>query len=380
MAGSSRAWFVDRYGGPERLVLRERPDPVPGPGEVLVKTAAIALNFADLFVRAGVYPRTPMPPFVPGMEISGTIEAVGDGVTDLDTGQQVVAVPLFGGHAEKVAVPAAWVFPLPDGVDLVAAAAMPVAFLTAWYALARAEVGAGDRVVVTAAAGGVGTALLQLLPLRSAKTLALVGSESKFALCRELGALDAGLYSSAGTLLDRHFGGRTDVVVDAIGGKLFRSLWRRLDRGGRYALYGFATAAGPGGVAALAPPRSRPPSRPLWIPPRGGPRRSRPPRRRARAPRDGPPRPLPLRRDLPHADRLQPVSPPVENRRAPPGRQGPLRPLESRPHPPHPPAPLRLRPPPRRTPRPRQPLHHRQSGDRGWPGNRLTPSGSVITM
>lgn len=252
MAGSSRAWFVDRYGGPERLVLRERPDPVPGPGEVLVRTAAIALNFADLFVRAGVYPHTPKPPFVPGMEISGTIEAVGDGVTDLDTGQRVVAVPLFGGHAEMVAVPVAWVFPLPDGVDLVEASAMPVAFLTAWYALARAEVGAGDRVVITAAAGGVGTALLQLLVLRNAKALALAGSESKFALCRELGALNAGLYTCAGALLDRHFAGRADVVIDAIGGKIFRTLWRRLDRGGRYALYGFAAAASPGGVARLA--------------------------------------------------------------------------------------------------------------------------------
>src|SRR6476660_10582254 len=214
----SRAWFVDRYGGPARLVLRERPDPGPGPGEVLVRTAAIGLNFADLFVRAGVYPRTPRPPFVPGMEISGTVEAAGEGVTDLRTGQRVVAVPLFGGHAERVAMPAAWVFPLPEDVDLVEAAAMPVAFLTAWYALARAEVGAGDRVVVTAAAGGVGTALLQMLSLRGAKALALVGSESKFALCRELGALDAGLYASAGPLLDRHFDGRADVVIDAIGG------------------------------------------------------------------------------------------------------------------------------------------------------------------
>jgi len=252
---TSRAWFVDHYGGPERLLLRERPDPVPAPNEVLVKTAAIALNFADLFVRAGVYPRTPKPPFVPGMEISGTIEAVGEGVADFHPGQRVVAVPLFGGHAERVAVSTARVFPLPDGVDLVDAAAMPVAFLTAWYALARAEVGAGDRVVVTAAAGGVGTALLQLLVLRNARALALVGSESKFALCRELGAIDAGLYASAGPLLDRRFAGRADVVIDAIGGKIFRALWRRLERGGRYALYGFAAAAGPRGIARLAAAR-----------------------------------------------------------------------------------------------------------------------------
>jgi NADPH2:quinone reductase len=251
MAGTSRAWFVDRYGGPERLTLRERPDPVPGPEEVLIRTAAIGLNFADLFVRAGVYPNTPRAPMVPGMEISGTIEAVGEGAGEFAPGQRVVGVPLFGGHAEKVVVAAARVFPLPDGVDLVEAAAMPVVFLTAWYCLARAEVGAGDRVVVTAAAGGVGSALLQLLATRGAKALALAGSDSKFALCRQLGALDAGLYGSARELLDRNFGGRTDVVLDAIGGKLFRTLWRRLDRGGRYVLYGFAAASGPSGIAKL---------------------------------------------------------------------------------------------------------------------------------
>ena len=258
MASTSRAWFVDRYGGPEQLQLRTRIDPAPGPGEVLVRTAAIGLNFADLFVRAGAYPRTPRPPFVPGMEISGTVEALGEGVevaAALSPGRPVVAVPLFGGHAEKVVVPAARVFPLPDGVDLIDAAAMPVVFLTAWYALERAQVrvrvAAGERVVVTAAAGGVGTALLQLLAERGAKTVALVGSEAKLALCRELGAAEAGLYDAAEPLIDRAFGGRADVVIDAIGGRLFRRLWRRLEPGGRYVLYGFAAASGERGVARL---------------------------------------------------------------------------------------------------------------------------------
>ena len=198
MPGSSRAWFVARYGGPERLVLRERPDLVPGPGEVLVKTAAIALNFADLFVRGGRVSEDAEAAVGAGNgDLGHDRERSARASPDLRPGQRVVAVPLFGGHAEKVAVPAAWVFPLPDGVDLVEAAAMPVVFLTAWYALARAEVGSGDRVVVTAAAGGVGTALLQLISLRGARALALVGSESKLALCRELGAVDAGLYASA---------------------------------------------------------------------------------------------------------------------------------------------------------------------------------------
>src|SRR5262245_58512933 len=191
VCGMSRAWFVDRYGGPDRLALRQRPDPVPESGEVLVRTAAIGLNFADLFVRSGDYPRTPKPPFVPGMEISGTVEAVGSGVSGLAPGRSVVALPIFGGHAEKVAVPVARVFPLPEGADPIEAAAVAVVFLTAWYACHRAQVGPEDRVVVTAAAGGVGTALLQLLRERGAKTVALVGSEKKTALCRELGAAEA---------------------------------------------------------------------------------------------------------------------------------------------------------------------------------------------
>jgi NADPH:quinone reductase len=246
---SSRAWFVDRYGGPERLGLRERSDPTPGPGEVLVRTAAIGLNFADLFVRSGDYPRTPKAPFVPGMEISGTIEAVGPGVAALAPGQRVVALPIFGGHAEKVAVSAKRVFPLPDGTDLIEAAAVAVTFLTAWYACHRAQIAAGDRVVVTAAAGGVGTALLQLLKERGATILALVGSEQKLALCRELGAASAGLYASAEALVDRVSGGRPDVVIDAVGGRLFSRLWKRLEPGGRYVLYGFAAASGGKGVA-----------------------------------------------------------------------------------------------------------------------------------
>ncbi|HEY3173633.1 MAG TPA: zinc-binding dehydrogenase [Thermoanaerobaculia bacterium] len=247
---TSRAWFVDRYGGPERLTLRERADPAPGAGEVAIRTAAIALNFADLFARAGVYPNTPRPPFVPGMEISGVVESVGLGVGDLSPGRSVVAVPIFGGYAERVVCRESSVFAIPDGVDLVEAAAMPVAFLTARYAIDQAQVRTGETVVVTAAAGGVGTALLQLLSLRGAKTVALVGSEKKFALCRQLGAERVGLYAAAGRR-DALASDRPDVVIDAIGGATFRALWRRLPRGGRYVLYGFAAASGKKGVARL---------------------------------------------------------------------------------------------------------------------------------
>ena len=247
----SRAWFVETYGGPERLVLREREDPAPRPGEVLVRTAAIGLNFADLFVRAGVYPRTPTAPFVPGMEISGVVERVGPGVTTVGEGDRVVAVPIFGGHAERAVIRASHVFPIPSGMNVEEAAAVPVVFLTAHWAIERALVEPGERVVVTAAAGGVGTALLQLLSRRGARLLALAGSESKLPLCRELGAEAAGTYDEAERLIDERFGGAADVVIDAVAGRLYRRLWRRLDRGGRYVLYGFAAAAGGRGVAPL---------------------------------------------------------------------------------------------------------------------------------
>jgi NADPH2:quinone reductase len=247
---SSRAWFVERFGGPERLKLRERDDLPPGPGEVAIRTAAIGINFADLFARAGVYPNTPRPPFVPGMEISGVVEAVGPGVSNLEAGRPVAAVPIFGGYAERVVCRASNAFALPAGVDPVEAAAMPVAFLTARYAIDEARVRAGETVVVTAAAGGVGTALLQLLALAGAKTIALVGSGKKFAICRELGASDVALYAAARRIA-AIAESRVDVTIDAIGGETFRALWPRLARGGRYVLYGFAAAAGKKGVARM---------------------------------------------------------------------------------------------------------------------------------
>jgi NADPH2:quinone reductase len=184
------------------------------------------------------------------MELSGIVESVGPGVDGLAAGRRVVAVPIFGGYAERVVCRASSAFALPDGADLVEAAAMPVAFLTAGYAIDEARVRPGETVVVTAAAGGVGTALMQLLALRGARVIALVGSERKFAVCRELGASEVALYGAA-TTIGAISGSRVDVVIDAIGGETFRALWRCLAPGGRYVLYGFAAAASKRGVARL---------------------------------------------------------------------------------------------------------------------------------
>jgi NADPH2:quinone reductase len=185
------------------------------------------------------------------MEISGVVERCGEEVGEVSAGSRVVAVPIFGGHAETVVCAASRVFPVPDGADLVEAAAFPVTFLTAHHAIREARVRPGDRVVVTAAAGGVGTALLQLLRRRGARVLALAGSESKLALCRELGADRAAVYADAPAALSDSFGGKADVAIDAIGGATFRLLWRSLAAGGRYVLYGFAAAAGSRGLSRL---------------------------------------------------------------------------------------------------------------------------------
>ena len=236
-------------------MLRERPDPAPGPGEVLVRTRGDRTELRRSLRprRATTRARRSRRSFRgwrsrersrPWARASRTWRRAGASWRSRSS----AATRRRSSRRRRTC------FPLPDGVDLVEAAAVPVAFLTAWYACARAEVAEGDRVVVTAAAGGVGSALLQVLREKRAKTIALVGSDAKAAACRALGATDVGTYASADALIERA-GGRVDVVVDAIGGRIFRRLWRRLGPSGRYVLYGFAAASGASGVAKLTAAR-----------------------------------------------------------------------------------------------------------------------------
>jgi synaptic vesicle membrane protein VAT-1 len=246
-----RRYLVHRYGGPERLSLESAPEPEPRSGEVRVAARAIGINFADLIQRAGHYPRQPPMPFTPGMEAAGIIDAVGDGVAADMIGRRVMAVPIYGSHAEKFCLPAEYAMELPDWADFAEGAAFPVMALTAWYALhelGRARV--GERVVVTAAAGGVGTAILQLARRAGLRTMAVVGSPAKHELVRSLGAEIVTDYERCAADLRRSWG-RADLVVDAVGGTLFRPLWRLLDVSGRYILYGFAEAGAPGGISYL---------------------------------------------------------------------------------------------------------------------------------
>ena len=243
-----RAWVAPRYGPPGVLRLEQLADPAPGPGQVLVRVRAIGLNFADCAARLGVYPRVPKPPFVPGMEVTGEVAALGEGVAGPPVGTAVAAVPIFGGHAELVAVDARFVRPLAEGVDFVAGAAIAVTGLTADHALFTVgRLRAGERVAVTAAAGGVGTVAVQMAAAAGARVLAVASSPAKRELAASLGAHETAGYEGYRAAL----AGGVDVVVDAVGGSLFRPGWRALRPDGRYVLYGFAAALGTGRVRYL---------------------------------------------------------------------------------------------------------------------------------
>ena len=158
-----RAVVITKHGGPEVLVVQERPEPSPGPGQVRVDVRAAGVNFADTLARVGLYADAPKPPCVVGYEVAGTISAVGEGVDEGRVGQRAMAATAFGGYAERVVVPAADVVALPERLSFEEGAAVPVVYSTAWAALyGYGSLRAGERVLVHAAAGGVGIAVLQL--------------------------------------------------------------------------------------------------------------------------------------------------------------------------------------------------------------------------
>src|SRR5262245_3681658 len=183
-----RSVWIPRTGPPEVLEVREGADPVPGHGEALVRVRASGVNFADVMARLGFYADAPPRPCVVGYEVAGTVERVGAGADGgLAPGQRVVALTRFGGYAEAVSVPAAQVFPLPDRLSFEEGAAIPVNYLTAVLMLRYfGNVRAGDRVLVHAAAGGVGMAAIQLCRIAGAEVIG-TASASKHAILKEAG-------------------------------------------------------------------------------------------------------------------------------------------------------------------------------------------------
>ncbi len=244
-----KAAVATRYGGPGVLKVRQLPDPTPSPGQALVRTRFIGLNFADLMQRAGVYPRTPKAPFVPGLELAGEVVLPGPPGLGLNAGDRVVAYPIFGSHQELIATDLA--AKIPDAMDLQTAAALGVCGMTALYAihhLGRSR--PGETLLVSAAAGGVGTLALQIGRHSGLRTVALAGGEAKGALARSLGADEVVDYRRPGWKR-RIAAMRFDLVLDSVGGPVMRACWPRLAPLGRYILFGFSGAVGPGAFSRL---------------------------------------------------------------------------------------------------------------------------------
>ncbi|GAA0615499.1 quinone oxidoreductase family protein [Streptomyces crystallinus] len=242
-----RAIQVSELGGPEVLRLVEAEAPRPGPGEVSVDVHYAGVNFAEVKARSEGY-RVRSLPFVPGLEVSGRVRELGAGVEGLAVGQEVAAMAEGGGYAEVAVVPAATVFPVPEGVGLRAAATLPTVLPTA-HALVH-EVGrlrAGESVLVQGAAGGVGTAVGQLARLAGAGAVyGVVSSEAKAAYAREHGYDDVFLTGSFPEDVRRVTGGRgVDLVLDPVGGETLRRGLDVLALFGRLVSYGNAGGEGP---------------------------------------------------------------------------------------------------------------------------------------
>jgi NADPH:quinone reductase len=217
-----RAIQVQRLGGPEVLTVRDVPEPQPGSGEVRVRVAAAGVNFIDVYFRTGMYPVDP--PFIAGREASGTVDAVGEGVDTVAPGDRVAFALVPGAFAEAVCVPADRVAPVPDGVEFDAATALMLQGATAHFLTTSTFlVEPGHRVLLHAAAGGVGQLLTQLCKLRGAIVFATVGSQAKETIARQAGADEVIRYDQedfAGAIAERA-GVGMDVVYDGVGKETF---------------------------------------------------------------------------------------------------------------------------------------------------------------
>jgi NADPH:quinone reductase-like Zn-dependent oxidoreductase len=230
-----RAVVITKHGGPGVLEVQEQADPQLGPGEVRIDVAAAGINFADVMARMGLYQDAPKTPCVVGYEVAGTILELGDGVEGLTHGQRVVAGTQFGGYASQVVVPASDVVALPDGLSFEQGAAIPVNYGTAWAGLIGfGSLRPGERVLVHSAGGGVGIAATQIAKRTGAEVYG-TASPGKHARCEELGVDRAIDYTQGGW--ERGLP-KFDVILDAVGGKSFRTGYDLLRPGGRLVAFG----------------------------------------------------------------------------------------------------------------------------------------------
>lgn len=235
-----RAVEIPRYGPPEVLHVIERPDPVAGAGQVVIDVAACGVNFADTMARIGLYADAPKPPMVVGYEVAGTIASVGDGVDAARVGERVMAGTQFGGYASRVAVAAGDALPLADRLSFEQGAAIPVNYATAWAGLIRyGALEAGEKVLVQAAAGGVGIAATQIAKRFGAEVWGTASPSKHEAILRN------GVDHAVDYRADGWWKGlpQFDLILDAIGGRQFRRSYAMLRAGGRLVAFGASSVS-----------------------------------------------------------------------------------------------------------------------------------------
>jgi len=241
------AWLCENPVGVDALAWKELPTPQPGKGEVLIEIKAASLNFPDLLIVQNKYQMKPALPFVPGSEYAGIVQAVGEGVTHLQVGQHVACLSGTGGFGTHTLAPAHLCMPLPEGFPFVDAAAFIMIYATSHHALIdRAQLKAGETVLVLGAAGGVGTSAIQIAKAAGARVIAAASTDEKCALCKTIGA-DATINYTTENLREAvkalTEGKGPAVIYDPVGGDYSEQAFRSIGWRGRYLVVGFA--AGP---------------------------------------------------------------------------------------------------------------------------------------
>lgn len=239
-----KAWLCENPVGVEALQWRELPSPGLAPGQIRVQIRAASLNFPDLLIVQNKYQMKPPLPFVPGTEFSGVVREVGEGVKGFVVGQRVAAFGGLGGFATEVSIPAMLAMPLPDAFSFEDAAAFICTYATSHHALMdRGALQAGETVLILGAAGGVGTAAIQIAKAAGARVIAAAGSDAKCTACRNLGA-DATINYTTQSLRDElkalTDGKGPDIIYDPVGGDLAEAAFRSIAWRGRYLVVGFA--------------------------------------------------------------------------------------------------------------------------------------------
>ncbi|MDE8345798.1 MAG: NADPH:quinone oxidoreductase family protein [Acidocella sp.] len=243
-----RAVICEQWGGPESLKINVLADPVPGPGQVVVKIAAAGVNFPDVLIIQKKYQIQPELPFTPGAEIAGTVTAIGENVTHFAIGDRVAALCSVGGFAEQIAIDAAKCMKLPGALSFEVAAGFVLAYGTSWHAVRdRAALKPHETMLVLGAAGGVGLAAVEIGKAIGARVVAAASTDEKCALARAHGADETINYTNedlrAG--IKRSCGGGPDVIYDPVGGKYSEAAFRSIGWRGRHLVIGFADGSIP---------------------------------------------------------------------------------------------------------------------------------------